>query len=307
MLNLPSVLYRIDIFRFVQSLILINASFLKLQFLFAFVLSFLFLGYSLRENREIYAIYSTGISKTQFLKFITVINIFAVIIATIISFFLVPKANRERVKFITVNVKKYFLESIQPKNFTTLPGNYTIYISNKEKDKLENVLIYNQSNGFLITAKEAFFKDTNLILNEGIVQIPAENGFNALTYKKYVFDLKIKYEKEYSIEDFSIKDLINIVSSNSIDKLKALAVLSERAGYVIPFFFISIIFFFLGLNLNKERDFILAVSLGFLVVYISANYYVLKLVENGNLSPVVYLLAFLLFFWSLTVFIYKKV
>ncbi len=307
MLNLPSVLYHLNLFRFFQSILLINISFLKLQFLFAYTLSFLFLGYYLRDNKEIYAIYSAGISKNHFLKFIIVLNIFASILAIFISLYIVPKANRERVKFITVNVKKYFLESIQPGNFTTLPGNYTVYIAEKDNEKMKNIVIYNQKNGFLITAKEALFKNTNLILHNGILQVPSKHGFNALSYEKYIFDLNIEYEKNYSIEDFKLENLLSIaVSSNNKEKLKAIAVISERISYVLPFLFIPIAFFFLGLNVSKDRDFILAAALGFLIVYISINYYLVKLIEKGNISPAVYFMLILVLLGLITFWFYKK-
>ncbi len=307
MLNLPSILYHLDIFKFFQSILLINISFLKLQFLFAYALSFLFLGYYLRENREIYAIYSAGISKNNFLKFIIGLNIIAVVVGLFISLYVVPKANRERIKFITVNVKKYFLEALQPKNFTTLPGDYIVYVSDKDKEKMKNVVIYNQKNGFLITAKKAFFKGTNLILYEGMLQVPSKHGFNALIYKRYIFDLNIEYEKKYSIEDFRLKDLLTIaVSSNNSEKLKAIAVLSERIAYVLPFLFIPTMFFFIGLNISKDRDFILSVALGILVIYISINYYLIKLIEKGNISPIIYFILITFILLLITLYFYKK-
>jgi len=307
MLHLPSVFFHINILRFLESLALINLSFLKLQFLFSFSLSFLFLGISIKENREIYAIYSLGVPQTYFMRFITYISILGVISSIFISFMIVPKANRERIKFITVNVKKYFLDSLQPGNFVKLPGNYTIYITDKNNKEMKNILIYNKQNRYLITAKKAYFKGTNLTLLNGILQIPSKEGFNILKYERYIFDLKIEYLKNYSITDFRLKDLIKLTKSKvKKEKQKAISVISERIGYIIPFLFIGTIGFFIGLKLNKEKDFILFIFLLFLVVYISLNYYLLKLIENGKIVPFVYILFIALILGFSSVYLYKK-
>ena len=308
MLNLPSAIYHINIFRFIQSLMLINLSFFKIQLLFSYSLAFLFLGYSLREQNQIYAIYSSGISKLNFLKVFFLIGILASLTAFIVSFFIVPYANKERVKFITTNVQKYFLESINPRNFTKLPGDYIIYVSQKKKNNFYNTMIYNRKNGFLITAKRAVFDKSNLVLFRGILQLPGKKGFTVLTYDKYVLDLKINYKKNLSFEGFSFQDLVSLIKTgNKKEKLKAIATISERIGYTVPFVFFSSLFFFLGLGIKKDRDFILGTGIFLLIVYLSINYYMVKLIEKGIIFPLIYFLVLLAICVLPLIFFYKKV
>lgn len=307
MLSLPSVFYHINIFRFLESLILINLSFFKLQLLFSFGIAFLLLGISIRENREIYAIYSSGISKSFFRKIIITLSILVAVFSALVSFYIVPKANRERTKFITVNVKKYFLDAIQPKNFKNLPGNYIIYISKKNKNNMKDILIYNKKTGYLITAQNAILNGNYLTLLNGIVQIPSKEGFSVLKYEKYIFNLEIEYLKSYSFKDFELKNLLALTKSNiKEEKLKAISVIFERIGYIIPFFFLGIIGFFLGISISKDKDFLLALFLTILIIYISINYYLIKLIQKGSLNPLLYIFIITVILFSISHYLYKK-
>ena len=105
LLHLPSIIYHASILDFLKVLILINFSFFKFILLFGIFIASALVGYSLRENREIYAIYSAGISQNQILRPVIFLSILFSILAFLTSFWIVPYANRERAKFLTLSVR----------------------------------------------------------------------------------------------------------------------------------------------------------------------------------------------------------
>ena len=306
-MHLPSVFYHIGFFEFISSLLLINLSFFKLQYFIATTLGFFFTGVSLKENREIIAIKSLGIPKKYLLRLILNISIFLSIFAVIVSFLIVPTANRERAKFITQSVRNYYMESIQPKNFFKFPGDTVIYIENKSKNRLEDIFLYNKSSGNLITAKTARLKNGLLILENGLIQIPSKDGFSILEFKKYEFKIDIDYKKDYTYDDFRFSRLLRLTYSKSLsEKNKAFSVIFERIGYVIPFMFIGVIAFFIGLSIQKEKEILLAIVVLFIVIYISLNFYLLKLIEKGVLNPIVYIGIIASVLYIMAGYFYKK-
>jgi Predicted permeases len=128
LLHLPSFAYSMNIIDFSKLLFLIDISFIKYQLLFAFFISWLLVGISLRDKNEIYAVYSAGISKKQLLKPVFIMTIIFVIIAFVFSTVIVPSANRERYKFLTYKVKSYILENVSPKNFSKINDNVSVYV-----------------------------------------------------------------------------------------------------------------------------------------------------------------------------------
>ncbi len=282
-MHLPSVVYFMNIFQFFKLIFFVNFSFFKYQLLFAFFLSSVLVGYNMRESRELHAVYASGISKRQLLTPIMYLSVVFTLFAFIVSFFIVPYANRERANFITVNVKRYFLESIQPKNFSKISSDIVIYAEKKENKNIDNLFIFMQKKGQAITAQKAKFVGTNLILKNGFIQIPDKNGFNILFFKEYIFNLDVKYMKRYSMEDFENKKLFEIVNSNGKKKFKALSILSDRFVFGIPFLFIGFIGFLIGIQSFKSREFVISVviliSIGFLLI----NFISIKLVSQGHL------------------------
>ncbi len=306
LLHLPSVMYHANITNFFKLLFLINLSFLKFQLLFAFFLSTALLGFNMRENREIYAVYSAGISKNQLLKPILVISIFVFALSTIVSMFLVPYANRERAKFITLNIKRYFLDSVQEKNFFQLSDKVTIYTEKKEGNRFENVFIYNKERGQAISAKEAYFDTTTFFLKKGYIQIPGEKGFNILRFESYRFNIDVDYLKRYSIEDYRNRDLLMILKNSKKDKNKALSVLTDRILFPIPFIFIGVLGFLVGMNSHKGKDNVIAVSVLISIVYLVFNFYFIKLIGKGKISPALYFIVITAYFSLITYYFYRK-
>lgn len=306
-MHLPSVFYHIGILQFVGSLFLINISFLKLQYFIATTLAFFFTGIHLKESREIIAIKSLGVSKKYLLKLILKTSIILIIFAVIFSFFLVPKANRERAKFITDSVRNYYMEAIQPKNFFKFPGDSVIYVEDKQNNTFKDIFLFSKKDGRLITAEEAYLKNSILILKKGLIQIPSKDGFSILKFKKYELKLDINYKKDYTYDDFKLKKLIKLAFSKDKDeKNKAIAVIFERIGYIIPFFFIGIISFFLAVGIEKEKEILLGSIILFIIAYTFTNFYLLKLVEKGILNPIFYLSGIILILTGLAVYLYKR-
>ena len=306
-MHLPSVFYHIGIFQFIASLLLINISFFKLQYFIATTLAFFFTGINLKETREIIAIKSLGVSKKYLFSLILKISLVLVLFSILISFFIVPKANRERAKFITESVRNYYMESIQPKNFFKFPGDTVIYVENKNKNLFEDVFLFSKRDGRLITAKKAFIKGGLLILDNGLVQIPSEKGFSILKFERYELKLDINYKKDYTYDDFKLKKLIELTaSSNKNERNKAYSVIFERIGYVIPFLFIGVIAFFIGVGIEKEKEILLGGIILFIISYTFVNFYLLKLIEKGILNPILYLAIIILIMSVSAIYSYKK-
>ncbi len=305
-LHLPSILYHAGIIKFLQVLFFVNLSFFKYQLFFGFFLSAVLVGYSLRENREIYAIYSAGISKNQLIVPVAAISLIFVIIALVISLFIVPYANRERAQFITLNVKKHILDSIIQQNFMKLSDDITIYVSKKTGNKMKDIFIYNREKEITITAKQAEFINNRLVLKNGYIQFPSKEGFNILRFERYRFILDVKYIKKYEFEDLDNKTLLKILKSDSKLKNHALAVLADRVFFSIPFVFSGILGFLIGTQLNKSRDSVITFAILISIFYLVINMYFIKLIQKGSINPVIYGLILTLYFGLLMIYFYKK-
>ncbi|WP_457639424.1 LptF/LptG family permease [Persephonella sp.] len=306
LLHLPSILYHAGFFKFLQILAFVNLSFLKFQLLFGFFISALLVGYYIRENREIYAVYACGISKSQLVLPVAVLSVFFVVLALVVSLFVVPFANRERAKFITLNVKKHILDSIVERNFMKLSENITVYVNKKNERHMEDVFIFNKKQGITITAEKAVFSDNKLLLNNGYIQIPSEDGFNLLKFKEYRFVLDVNYIKKYEFEDLDNKALISMIKTNHKDKLKALGVMAERLFFGIPFMFIGVLGFILGIQVYRSRDALISIVVLISIFYLVINTYFVKLIQKGVIHPAVYGAVLLVYFGGLTFYFYRK-
>ncbi|WP_457622627.1 LptF/LptG family permease [Persephonella sp.] len=306
LLHLPSVMYHAEITNFFKLLFLINLSFLKFQLLFAFFLSSALLGFNMRENREIYAVYSAGISKRDLVKPIVIISVCVFIFSLVVSLFVVPYANRERAKFITLSIKRYFLDAVQEKNFFQLSDNVTIYTEKKEGNRFENIFIYNREKGQTISAKEAFFDTTTFFLKKGYIQIPDEKGFNILRFESYRFNVDVEYLKKYSIEDFKNKDLLMIINKSKKDKNRAISVLTDRVLFSVPFLFIGVLGFMIGIKTQKGKDSVIATTVLISIVYLLLNFYFIKLIGKGKIHPSVYVFVLFTYFSLITYYFYRR-
>ncbi|WP_457623585.1 LptF/LptG family permease [Persephonella sp.] len=306
LLHLPSVMYHADLNSFFKLLFLMNLSFLKFQILFAFFLSTALFGFSMRENREIYAVYSSGISKFNLIKPILFISIVMFFLSLVVSLLLVPYANRERADFITFNIKRYFLDSVQEKNFFQLSNEITVYTEKKDGNRFEKIFIYNNQEGQTITAEEAFFDTTTFFLKKGYIQIPDKHGFNIIKFESYRFNIDVDYLKKFSIEDYKNSDLINIIKNKSENFNKAVAVMTDRLLFGIPFLFMGILGFMIGLKTVKGKDTVIAISVLISIVYLILNFYFIKILGKGKIDPTIYLAVLLIYFSSLTYFFYRK-
>jgi len=294
LLHLPSFAYSMNIIDFSKLLLLIDISFIKYQLLFAFFISWLLVGISLRDKNEIYAVYSAGISKKQLLKPVFLMTVIFVIIAFIFSTVIVPSANRERYKFLTYKVKSYILENVSPKNFSKINDNVSVYVEKKEKNIFYNILIYNASNGYLITAKEGMFISNNLILKDGYIQLPSEKSFDTIKYEKYTFSLDVSYIKEISMQDFRTRDLLKLAIE---EDSKVLSILADRFYFVIPFMFLGFIGFLSGINTYRSKEILLTFAVSLSIGYMVLNYYFLKIIEKTPVLFFVYPIVLLVIFY----------
>jgi lipopolysaccharide export system permease protein len=306
LLHIPSIFFHAKLQDFFKLLILMNLSFLKFTLLFGFFVASALFGNSLRENREIYAIYSAGISLKQLLTPVIGLSIFFSILALIISLFLVPYANRERANFITWSVKKYFLDAIQEKNFSKLTENIIVFIDKKEKNSFKNVFFFNKKTGEIITAERAFFQGLNFNLQNGSIQIPQKQGFNLLVFGGDKFSVNVDYQKKFTIEDYKNKELLKIAKSSDKKAKKAVAVLVDRLTFPLPFLFIGALGFLIGIKSQRGKDYVLSIVIVISIIYLTLDFYLLKLVSKGKLHPAVLFVVLTAYFGGPTYYFYKK-
>ena len=129
-----------------------------------------------------------------------------------------------------------------------------------------------------------------------------------MKFKRYELKLDINYKKDYTYDDFKLKRLIELTSSSDKnEKNKAYSVIFERIGYVIPFLFIGVIAFFIGVGIEKEKEILLGGIILFIILYTFVNFYLLKLIEKGILNPFVYLAIISLIMYISAVYSYRKI
>ncbi len=306
LLNLPSSMYRSGFLGFLKALLLINFSFFKIELLFAFLIASMLTTFMLKEKREIYAIYSTGISKSQLMKPFILVTAGMSIFALITSLFLVPWANRERSKFFTLSVKEHFLESIQKKNFFELTKGITIYVHNKEDNRVDKIFIYNRDTGQAISAKEGLFEGTGLIMKNGYIQIPEKKNFSLLKFKKYSLNFNVDYVKKYSITYYKNSVLWKIYKTKAKEYRRALSILVDRFTFIIPFMFMGILGFYMGLSHIQGKDYLIGLSVVILIVYMVINFLFLKLIEKNGLHPAIYVAVVFAYFSFVTNYFRKR-
>ncbi len=307
LLNLPQAIYRSDIYSFIKAILLMNFSFFKIELIFAYIISSLLIGYSLRESREIYAIYSMGISKYQLLIPFTGLTVLFTTLALITSMFIVPWANRERSSFFTLSVREHFLESIQKKNFFELSKDIIIYVRDKKENEVDKIFIYNKEAGQAISAEKGIFRGNGLILEDGFVQIPEKDNFNLLKFKSYSMNFNVSYVKTYSIRHYENSILLEMIKSNSKNALKALAAISDRISFGIPFVFLGFLGFLMGLYTIREKDYLIGISIIIIIIYQIQSFYFTKLIEKGSISPLIYFIIIFAYFAGLTYYFFRKV
>ncbi|ACN99137.1 putative permease, YjgP/YjgQ family [Sulfurihydrogenibium azorense Az-Fu1] len=306
LLHLPNFAYSMNLIDFLQLLVMIDISFLKYQILFGFFIAWLLVGVSIRENNEIYAVYSLGVSQKELLKPVFITTTLFTALALIVSITLIPYANQERSKFLTLKVKNYILESIQPKNFSKINENISVYTESKENSTLHKIIIYNKSNKYLITAKEGIFFQDKVVLKDGYIHIPSEKSFSVIKYEKYSFSLDTSYVKEIPLEDYKTSQLINVFFSKEKDYQKAYSVLIDRIFFPIPFIFIGFIGFLLGLNFSKSKETLLSLVISISILYMVINYLFIRVIEKNTFISFVYLLVLILLFSGILRFVWKK-
>ena len=306
LLHLPSIVYHSSFIDFLKVLLLVNFSFFKFSLLFSFFIGTALVGYNLRENRELHAIYSAGISLKKILIPILITSIVFSLLASLVSLILVPYSNRERAKFLTLNVKEHFFDALQEHNFTEISKNTLVYVEKKTKNGFKNTLIFNKKNKQVILGKEAEFGNFELTLKNGSIQIPTKNGFNLLIFSKNRFKIDVDYMKQFEFEDWKNNALYELAKSSDKRKYKAIAILTDRVMFPIPFIFMGILGFLIGVKTKKGRDYVLSLIISISILYLVLSFYLIKLIGKGTLSPIIYAFIVIFYFSSITLFFYKK-
>lgn len=306
MLHLPKFVYSMNMLDFFGILSLLSLSFIKFQIFFGFFLAWLLVGIRLKENNEIYAVYSLGVEKIQLLKPIFIWGIIFSIVALLTSTVISPYANRERAKFLTAKVKSYILDSIQPQSFSKVSENIYVYVDKKEDNRFHGIILQNLSNGFLITAKNGFFMENYIILEDGYIQIPSEKSYSLMNFKRYSFNIDVSYMKEIAIEDIKTLDIIKLIKTDDEKRNKLLSILSDRLLFPIPFLFIGVIGFTAGLLIHKSKEFLLSIVISVGILYMILNYTFTNMIEKNWMFILIYPLTLISIFGFISIILYKK-
>lgn len=302
MLHLPKFVYSMSLVDFAGIILLLNLSFAKLQILFGFLIAWLLTSIRIRENNEVYAIYSLGVSKTDIIKPAILWGLVFAVLGLMFSAVISPYANRERAKFLTVKVRSYLLETIQPQAFSKVSENIYIYVDRKEGSSFSRIIIQNLSNGFLVTAKRGYFSENFVILEEGYIQIPAQESYSIMNFKRYSFNIDVSYTKDIAMEDIKTSQLIKMLQG-SPEKKKALAVLTDRLVFPVPFLFAGVISFLAGISFHRSKETLLGMTILGGMGYVLLNHISVKLVEKTAAAAAIYPVLLVV----LMVFILRKI
>lgn len=288
MMHLPKFVYSMNLIDFGKIILLLNLSFAKLQIFFGFFIAWLLVGIKLKDSNEVYAIYSLGVKKFDLIKpailWGTVFTLVALLFSTILS----PYANRERAKFLTVKVRSYLLESIQPQAFSKVSNSIYIYVDKKKNNRFSGIIIQNLSNGFIITAKDGYFMENFVMLEDGYIQIPTQDSYSVMSFKRYSFSIDVSYLKDISLEDMETTKLIKMILTDNQAKYKALAVITDRFTFPIPFLMVGAIGFLTGASFYRLKETLLGIAIIAGVLYVFLNHLFLKLIEKNPFIAIIY-------------------
>lgn len=306
MIHLPKFVYSMNFFDLIRILLLLNLSFAKFTVLFGFFIAWLFVGIKLKENNEVYAIYSLGVGKRELLKPVVIWSVIFSILAIVFSVTLSPYANRERVKFLTAKVKLYLLDSLQQKSFSKVNEKVYVYIDKKEDNRFEKIVLQNKSNGFLITAKRGSFQGNYVILEDGYIQIPTEDSYRLMKFSRYSFSLDVSYLKKVAVEDLETSEVIKRIGEGSVNTNKMFSILIDRFSFFIPFMFVGFIGFVSGLSLQRSKEALLSLAVSIGIFYMLTNYLFVKLTEKDILFGFLYPSVLLAGFLGITFYLLRK-
>ena len=165
--------------------------------LLSFFLSLFYILVNYEENNQLLIYWTNGVTKNEFLKRIFIFSILFIIISFFLSFTVVPYTQDKARSFIRTSNLDFFPSLIKPKKFIDTVENLTIFIDEKEGNKMDNIILKDSSdveniqliianNGKIINQKS----DKYLILYDGkIINSSRLNKLTIFSFKETLFNL----------------------------------------------------------------------------------------------------------------------
>ena len=193
-------------------------------FLLSFFLALFYILVLYEENNQLLIYWTNSISKTNFLNKIIFFSFSLIVVSFILSFFLVPFTQDKARSYIRSSNLDFFPSLIKPKKFIDTVENLTVFIDQKENQKMEKIILKDSSNTNsiqIIVAKDGMIMNENgnkfLVLNDGkIINTNFEKRSTIFDFKETVFDLNkynTKTTTKTKIQEIKSLDILNCLRS----------------------------------------------------------------------------------------------
>ena len=158
--------------------------------LLSFFLSLYYILTIYEDRNQTLIFWINGISKSQFLNKLIYLSLLFLIFSFFLSFFIVPFTQDKARSFIRSSSLEFFPSLIKPKKFIDTVENLTIFLDEKNKNSLKNIIIKDSKdeNSQLIIAKEGFISSNQdkryLNLEEGIIINYGNQNLTSFNFEK---------------------------------------------------------------------------------------------------------------------------
>ena len=143
--------------------------------LLSFFISLFYILSVYESKNQLLIFWINGVTKKEFINKIISITVIYFLIASLLSFLIVPYTQNKARSFIRQSNLDFFTSLIKPKKFIDTVENLTIFLDEKKDNSIENILIKDNSssNSQLIISKKGIISDNNsnkyLKLENGII------------------------------------------------------------------------------------------------------------------------------------------
>ena len=163
---------------------------------FVFAISIFFELIKYEKNNELLIFWTNGIKKTSFINSILLFSLVVFLFQIILTNFIVPKTQDLARSYIRSSNIDYFPSLIKPKKFIDTVENLTLFVDEKNKDKIENIFlkdnidsnssqIVSAKNGYIVTNDNKSY----FILEDGEIVNIDQGGTNIVKFDRTIYNL----------------------------------------------------------------------------------------------------------------------
>ena len=180
---------------FMFSVLTIPKIFSKIS-IFIFFISLFVIISKYEENNEILILWTNGLKKTSFINSILLFSLVVFLFQIILTNFIVPKTQDLARSYIRSSNIDYFPSLIKPKKFIDTVEKLTLFVDEKNKDKMENIFlkdnidskssqIVSAKNGYIVTNDNKSY----FILENGEIVNIDQGGTNIVKFERTIYNL----------------------------------------------------------------------------------------------------------------------